>query len=76
MPLKRDKMIGYDRERLAFTFVMLNGNEPIKCRISDAARTRLPASEAPRRPPGRPNLWLTATRLNYSRPICSMQDRS
>ena len=56
MPLKRGKMIGYDRERLAFTFVMLNGNEPIECRISDAARTRLPASEAPRRPPGRPNL--------------------
>ena len=29
MPLTRDKIVGHDRERLAFTFLMLNGNEPI-----------------------------------------------
>jgi hypothetical protein len=41
MPLKRSKIIGYDRERLAFSFVMLNGEEPIECRISDAAMDAL-----------------------------------
>ena len=41
MPLKRGKIIGYDRERLAFSFVMLNGDEPIECRISDAATDAL-----------------------------------
>ena len=37
MPLVRDKIVGHDRERLAFTFLMLNGNEPVECRISEAA---------------------------------------
>jgi hypothetical protein len=41
MPLKRDGIVGHDRERLAFTFLMLNGNEPIKCRISEAAMDAL-----------------------------------
>ena len=41
MPLKRGKIIGYDRERLAFSFVMLNGDEPVECRISDAAMDAL-----------------------------------
>ena len=41
MPLKRGKIIGYDRERLAFRFVMLNSDEPIECRISDAAMDTL-----------------------------------
>jgi hypothetical protein len=41
MPLARDKIVGHDRERLAFTFLMLNGNEPIECRISEAAMDAL-----------------------------------
>jgi hypothetical protein len=41
MPLTRDKIVGHDRERLAFTFLMLNGNEAIECRISEAAMDAL-----------------------------------
>lgn len=41
MPLARDKIVGHDRERLAFTFLMLNGNEPVECRISEAAMDAL-----------------------------------
>jgi hypothetical protein len=41
MPLTSDKIVGHDRERLAFTFLMLNGNEPIECRISEAAMDAL-----------------------------------
>jgi hypothetical protein len=41
MPLARGKIIGHDSERLAFTFLMLNGDEPVECRISDAAMDEL-----------------------------------
>jgi Protein of unknown function (DUF1488) len=41
MPLIRNKIVGHDRERLAFAFLMLNGNEPIECRISEAAMDAL-----------------------------------
>jgi hypothetical protein len=41
MPLTRDKIVGHDRERWAFTFLMLNGNEAIECRISEAAMDAL-----------------------------------
>jgi len=41
MPLTRGKIIGHDSERLAFTFLMLNGDEPVECRISDAAMDEL-----------------------------------
>jgi hypothetical protein len=41
MPLTRGKIVGHYRERLAFTFLMLNGNEAIECRISEAAMDAL-----------------------------------
>jgi len=41
MPLTRGKIVGYDNERLAFTFVMMNGDEAVECRISDAAMDQL-----------------------------------
>ena len=41
MPLTRDKIVGHDRERLVFAFLMLNGSEPIECRISEAAMDAL-----------------------------------
>ena len=41
MPLTRGKIVGHDRERLAFTFLMLSGNEPSECRISEAAMDAL-----------------------------------
>ena len=41
MPLSRGKIVGYDNERLAFAFQMMNGDEAIECRISDAAMDQL-----------------------------------
>ena len=41
MPLKRGEIVGHDDERLAFGFVMLNGEDPVECRISDAAMDQL-----------------------------------
>jgi hypothetical protein len=41
MPLTRGKIIGHDSERLAFVFILLNGDEPVECRISDAAMDEL-----------------------------------
>jgi hypothetical protein len=41
MPLSSGKIVGHDAERLAFVFIMLNGDEPVECRISDAAMDEL-----------------------------------
>ena len=41
MPLTRGKVRGYDLERLAFRFSMLNGGETVECQISDAAMDEL-----------------------------------
>ena len=41
MPLTRCKIVGYDDERLAFTFQMMDGDEAVECRISDAAMDQL-----------------------------------
>jgi hypothetical protein len=41
MPLTRGKIGGYDSERMAFGFTMLNGDETVECQISDAALDEL-----------------------------------
>jgi hypothetical protein len=41
MPLTRGQIVGYDHERLAFRFTMLNADETIDCQISDAAMAEL-----------------------------------
>ena len=41
MSLMRGKIIGHDRERLAFQFTMLNGESVVPCQISDAAMDEL-----------------------------------
>jgi hypothetical protein len=43
MPLIRNKIVGYDDERLAFKFTMLNENngDTVECQISDAAMDEL-----------------------------------
>jgi Protein of unknown function (DUF1488) len=45
MPLTRGQIVGYDGERLAFKFTMLNGDEMINCQISDAAMDELVGTE-------------------------------
>ena len=37
MPLMRGRILGYDNERMAFRFSMLDGGEEIECQISAAA---------------------------------------
>ena len=42
MPLTRGRIVGYDGERLAYGFTMLDdGSETVECRISDAAMDEL-----------------------------------
>jgi hypothetical protein len=41
MPLTRGKIVGYDSERLAFAFQLMNGEQAVECRISDAAMDQL-----------------------------------
>jgi Protein of unknown function (DUF1488) len=41
MPLTRGRIVGYDDERLAYGFTMLNGDEAVDCQISDAAMDEL-----------------------------------
>jgi hypothetical protein len=41
MPLTRGRIVGYDTERLAFGFTMLNDSETVECQISDAAMDEL-----------------------------------
>jgi hypothetical protein len=41
MPLTRDRIVGYDNERLAFKFTMLNDGDTVECQISDAAMDEL-----------------------------------
>jgi hypothetical protein len=37
MPLTRGQILGYDTERMAFGFTMLNDGEAVECQISAAA---------------------------------------
>jgi Protein of unknown function (DUF1488) len=41
MPLTGGQITGYDSERLAFAFTMMNGDEAVQCQISDAAMDEL-----------------------------------
>lgn len=41
MPLTRGWIGGYDSERMAFGFTMMNGDQEIECQISDAALDEL-----------------------------------
>ena len=41
MPLTRGRIGGYDAERLAFGFTMMNGDQEVECQISDAAMDEL-----------------------------------
>jgi hypothetical protein len=44
MPLTRGRIGGYDSERMAFGFTMLDGDQEIECQISDAAMDELAGS--------------------------------
>jgi hypothetical protein len=41
MPLTRGRIVGHDEQRLAFVFLMVDGDWPVQCQISDAAMDEL-----------------------------------
>ena len=41
MPLTRGRIFGYDAERMAFLFTMVNKGEPVDCTVSGAAMDQL-----------------------------------
>ena len=41
MPLTRGRILGYDTDRMAFEFTMLNKDETVPCEISSAAMDEL-----------------------------------
>jgi len=41
MPLVRGRILGYDADRMAFKFTMLNKDETVPCAISSAAMDEL-----------------------------------
>jgi hypothetical protein len=47
MPLTRDKIIGFDSKSVTYRFIMMNGNRPIECRVSNAVFNHLEKSGYP-----------------------------
>lgn len=47
MPLTRDKIIGFDPKLMVYRFVMLAGNRPIECSVSNAVFNFLEKSRYP-----------------------------
>jgi hypothetical protein len=45
MPLTRGRPLGYDNERMAYEFTMINGDETVECQISGAAMDDLAGSK-------------------------------
>ena len=45
MPLTPGRLSGYDQERMAFKFTMLNGDDTVECQISGAAMDDLAGSK-------------------------------
>ena len=41
MPLTRDKVIGFDPKWMVYRFMMMNGNRPIECSVSNAVFNHL-----------------------------------
>jgi hypothetical protein len=36
MPLTRDKIVGFDQNSMTYRFMMMNGNRPVECSVSNA----------------------------------------
>jgi hypothetical protein len=47
MPLTRDKIIGFDPKSVTYRFMMMNGNRPIECRVSNAVFNHFEKSAYP-----------------------------
>jgi hypothetical protein len=47
MPLTRDKIIGFDSRTASYRFVMMDGNRPVECRVSNAVFNYLEKSSYP-----------------------------
>ena len=54
MPLVRDKIIGFDRKSMTYRFMMMHGQRPVECSVSNAVfnyleKSPYPTSDNPRR---------------------------
>ena len=47
MPLTRDKIIGFDPKSMVYRFLMMDGNQPIDCSVSNAVFNYLEKSRHP-----------------------------
>ncbi len=47
MPLTRDKIIGFDPKSMVYRFLMMDGNQPIDCSVSNAVFNYLEKSRYP-----------------------------
>ena len=47
MPLTREKIIGFDTKSMTYRFVMMDGNRPIQCIVSNAVFNYLEKSRYP-----------------------------
>ena len=47
MPLTRDKIIGFDPKSMVYRFLMMDGNQPIECSVSNAVFNYLEKSRYP-----------------------------
>ena len=48
MPLSRNKIIGFDSKSMVYRFLMMNGNRPVECSVSNAVFSFLEKSRYPR----------------------------
>jgi hypothetical protein len=47
MPLSRDKIIGFDSKSMVYRFIMMDGNRPIECSVSNAVFNYLEKTRYP-----------------------------
>ena len=71
MPLTRDKIIGFDAKSMSYRFVMLNGNRPVECSVSNAVFTYF---EKSRYPTGNPDAQFLRWRETIEKEISDKFD--
>lgn len=71
MPLTRDKIIGFDPKSMVYRFMMMNGNRPIECSVSNAVFNHL---EKLRYPTGNPDALFLRWRETIEKAISDKFD--
>ena len=71
MPLTRDKIGGFDPKSMVYRFMMMNGNRPIECSVSNAVFNYL---EKSRYPTGNPDALFLRWRATIEKAISDKFD--